>query len=100
MNKLQMILEAYRNGERDLPGYEELMEIAQADLQAEKANSSALMALADEYARDSATAFVEQLYGTSKSYTAECKKYADEARNKLAAALVSQQLIRGVVYYD
>ncbi|OQS41165.1 hypothetical protein [Chromobacterium haemolyticum] len=38
---------------------------------------------ADDYARAAAKAHVESLYGTSKSYTAECFRDENEARSKL-----------------
>lgn len=44
-------------------------------------------ALADEYARLAARARVESLYGTSKSYTAECQKDENEARAELIRAI-------------
>jgi len=46
-----------------------------------------MMALADEFASAAAKALVESLYGTSKSYTAECASDRDEARAALRAAI-------------
>jgi len=46
-----------------------------------------VMNAADEYAQCAAKAHVESLYGTSKSYTAECTRFENEARTKLQAIL-------------
>lgn len=43
--------------------------------------------LADEYARAQAIQHIESLYGTSKSYTKEKTREANEARELLAAEL-------------
>lgn len=48
-----------------------------------------LMSLADEYAEAQAKFRMEDLYGTSKTYTANCKEEAMEARQALAAALLA-----------
>ena len=47
------------------------------------------LALADEYARAAAKAYTESLYGTSKSYTAECVKDEAACRESLRAALAA-----------
>lgn len=47
----------------------------------------ALHKLADEYASAAAKTGLESLYGTSKSYTAECVKFENEARTELLAAI-------------
>jgi len=52
------------------------------------AQISALMESADKYARAAATAYAESLYGTSKSYTAECQRHENEARSALQSAIV------------
>lgn len=48
-----------------------------------------LIELADEYARCNANHHVEDMYGTSKGYTAECKSFSDEARARLLQAIES-----------
>ena len=47
--------------------------------------------LADSYAKAHAMYCMEDLYGTSKSYTAELLKERHAARERLAAALVEAQ---------
>lgn len=42
-----------------------------------------VLSAADDYARAAAKAHAESLYGTSKSYTAECFRDENEARSKL-----------------
>lgn len=51
------------------------------------ADTMPLMDLADDYARLYANAHVERLYGTSKSYTAQCTKQANAAYAALFKAL-------------
>jgi hypothetical protein len=51
--------------------------------------SAELMELADQYAKAAATAYVEDLYGTSQSYTAECQRKENAARSALHAALAA-----------
>ncbi len=53
-----------------------------------------LIRLADEYAQAFAKFHLENLYGTSKSYTANCKEEADEARQALIAALLAATTAR------
>lgn len=56
-----------------------------------------VLSAADDYARAAAKAHAESLYGTSKSYTAECFRDENEARSKLhdllaaAPAQIEQQ---------
>ena len=47
--------------------------------------------LADEYANCAAKARLESLYGTSKSYTAECQREENEARSQLVKALAAHE---------
>lgn len=54
---------------------------------------AALEALADEYAHCAAKAHVEDLYGTSKGYTAECRRHESEARANLMAAIQQHQAL-------
>lgn len=47
-----------------------------------------LIRLADEYAEELAKFQMEDIYGTSKTYTENCKEEADEARQALITALL------------
>lgn len=67
---------------------------------AQQGEAVAWMELADEYARLAATAHVESLYGTSKSYTRECTRHANEARTALHNALSAPPARQAVALTD
>lgn len=49
--------------------------------------TAVLMNAINDYARLASLHYVETLYGTSKSYTEDCRRRADEAQSKIAAML-------------